>query len=78
MLDGIKKEPLYEEERFESHVLYKFEEEAPFDIIKEDDTWVIKGEKPEKLLRMTKFNSDESILRFSNKLKLWKTIPTFL
>lgn len=69
MLDGIKKEPLYEEERFESHVLYKFEEEAPFDIIKEDDTWVIKGEKPEKLLRMTKFNSDESILRFSNKLK---------
>ena len=69
MLDGIKKEPLYEEEKFESHVLYKFEEEELFHIIKEDDTWVIKGEKPEKLLRMTKFNSDESILRFSNKLK---------
>jgi len=69
MLDGIKKEPLYEEEKFESHVLYKFEEEEPFHIIKENDTWVIKGEKPEKLLRMTKFNSDESILRFSNKLK---------
>lgn len=69
MLDGIKKEPLYEEEKFESHVLYKFEAEEPFHIIKEDDTWVIKGERPEKLLRMTKFNSDESILRFSNKLK---------
>jgi len=69
MLDGIKKEPLYEEEKFESHVLYKFEAEEPFHIIKEDDTWVIKGEKPEKLLRMTKFNSDESVLRFSNKLK---------
>jgi len=69
MLDGIKKEPLYEEEKFESHVLYKFEAEDPFHIIKEDDVWVVKGEKPEKLLRMTKFNSDESVLRFSNKLK---------
>ena len=69
MLDNIKKEPLYEEEKFESHVLYKFEQEEVFRISKEDDTWVIKGEKPEKLLRMTKFNSDESILRFANKLK---------
>ncbi|MBE6151787.1 MAG: GTPase ObgE [Firmicutes bacterium] len=69
MLDGIKKEPLYEEQEFESHVLYKFEAEEPFSIIKEDDTWVIKGEQPEKMLRMTKFNSDESVLRFSNKLK---------
>ena len=69
MLDGIKKEPLYEEQEFESHVLYKFEAEEPFNIIKEDDTWVIKGEQPEKMLRMTKFNSDESVLRFSNKLK---------
>ena len=69
MLDTIKKEPLYEEEKFESHVLYKFEAEEPFDIVREDYTWVIKGSKPEKLFRMTKFNSDESVMRFSNKLK---------
>ncbi len=69
MLDGIKKEPLYTEEKFESHVLYKFEEEEPFTITREDDTWVIRGEKIEKLFRMTKFNSDEAVLRFSNKLK---------
>ena len=69
MLDTIKKEPLYTEEKFESHVLYKFEAEEPFDIVKEDDTWVIKGSKPEKLFRMTKFNSDESVMRFSNKLR---------
>ncbi len=69
MLDTIEKQPLYEEEKFESHVLYKFKEEEPFTITYEDDTWVIKGEKPEKLFRMTKFNSDESVLRFSNKLK---------
>ncbi len=69
MLDKIEKQPLYEEEKFESHVLYKFKEEEPFTIINEDNTWVIKGEKPEKLFRMTKFNSDESVLRFSNKLR---------
>ena len=69
MLDGIKKEPLYTEEKFESHVLYKFEAEEPFTITREDDTWVIRGEKVEKLFRMTKFNSDEAVLRFSNKLK---------
>lgn len=69
MLDKIEKQPLYEEEKFESHVLYKFKEEEPFTITYEDDTWVIKGERPEKLFRMTKFNSDESVLRFSNKLR---------
>ena len=69
MLDTIEKQPLYEEEKFESHVLYKFKEEEPFTITYEDDTWVIKGDKPEKLFRMTKFNSDESVLRFSNKLR---------
>ncbi len=68
-LDTITKQPLYEEEKFESHVLYKFEEKEPFTITKERDTWVIKGEQVEKLLRMTRFNSDEAILRFSNKLK---------
>ena len=69
MLDTIEKQPLYEEEKFESHVLYKFKEEEPFTITKESDTWIVKGEKPEKLFRMTKFNSDESVLRFSNKLR---------
>ena len=69
MLDKIKKEPLYEEEKFESHVLYKFKEEKPFTIIRDNDTWVIKGEKVEKLLKMTKFNTDEAANRFANKLR---------
>lgn len=69
MLDKIEKQPLYEEEKFESHVLYKFQEEVPFTITRDNDTWVIRGDKPEKIFRMTKFNSDESILRFSNKLR---------
>ncbi len=69
ILDEINKEPLYTEDKFESYVLYKYEEEEPFKIHKENDTWVITGEKPEKILKMTKFNTDESVLRFANKLK---------
>ena len=69
MLDTIKKEPLYEEEKFESHVLYKFRQEKPFTVIKEGDVYVVKGDKIEKLLKMTWFASDEAYLRFSNKMK---------
>ena len=69
MLDKIKKEPLYEEEKFESHVLYKFKEEKPFTIVREGNAWIVKGEKIEKLLKMTKFNTDESANRFANKLR---------
>lgn len=69
LLDEIKSAPLYDEEKFESHILYKFEEEKPFEITKEGDTWVITGEKVEKILKMTKFQTDESILRFANKLR---------
>ncbi len=69
ILDEIKKEPLYEEEKFESHILYKFEEEKPFEINREGNTWVISGEKVEKILKMTKFQTEESIIRFASKLR---------
>jgi len=69
MLDKIKKQPLYEETKFESHVLYKFKEEKPFTINKENNVWVIRGNQIEKLLKMTKFNTDESATRFANKLR---------
>ena len=36
---------------------------------KDNDVWVIKGDKVEKLLRMTKFQTDESVRRFSNQLR---------
>ncbi len=68
-LENIKKESLFEEEKFESHVLYKFQEEKPFTITKEGNVWVIRGEKVEKLLKMTKFNTDEASNRFANKLR---------
>ena len=70
MLETIEKQPLYEEEKFESHILYKFKEEKPFTITHEgSNVWVVRGDQIEKLLKMTKFSSDEAVLRFTNKLR---------
>lgn len=68
LLDKIKQVPLEEDEDFENYVLYKYKKEEPFEIVKEKDAFVIKGKEIEKLFRMTKFNSDEAILRFAKKL----------
>ena len=69
MLDEIPKSSLYNDEKFESHVIYKFKEEKPYKITKENDTWVISGKEIEKLLIMSRLDTDEAILRFSNKLR---------
>lgn len=69
ILEDIPKQPLYEEEKFESHVLYQFKREKPFTIYNENGTWVVRGEKIEKLLRMTKFQTNEAAERFAMKLR---------
>lgn len=69
MLDHIEKQPLYEEEKFESHILYKFKKEKPYTITKDKDVWVIRGDEVEKLLRMTKFSTDDAFKRFAGKLR---------
>ncbi len=69
LLDTIQSEDLYEQEAFESHVLYTFKEEAPYTITKEDDEFVISGAGIEKLLKMTKFTTEEGRMRFANKLR---------
>ena len=59
-----------EEDDFESHVLYKFSKEEPYIITKEaDDLWNISGKEIEKLFKMTKFSSEEAMLRFAKKLR---------
>jgi len=67
-LDTIKKQPLFDTKE-ESHVVYKYEEEKPFKVFREKDGFRVKGDKIEKLLRMTWFASDETYRRFSNQLK---------
>ncbi|MBR4351346.1 MAG: GTPase ObgE [Bacilli bacterium] len=68
ILDTIDKEELYEDEVFESHILYKFKEEKPFEIVRDGNAFVIKSDQIEKLFKMTKF-TDEGVRRFSNKLR---------
>lgn len=68
-LDTIEKQPLYEEQQFESHILYQFKSEKPFTVTKDNDAWVIRGKDVEKLLRMTRFTTDEAAARFANKLR---------
>ena len=70
MLDKIEKQPLYEDELFESHVLYKFKQEQPFTVTKESDhVFVVRGQEIERIYKMTWFVTDEAFLRFSNKLR---------
>ncbi len=61
---------LFEKDQMESHVLYQFQKEEPYTITREDNgTWVIAGEKLEKLFRMTKFTTEEGINRFTRRLR---------
>lgn len=68
-LDEINNENIYNENEFESHMVFKFKEEKPYTIERDDDVWVIKGDEIEKLFNMTRFNEDEAVLRFARKLR---------
>ena len=68
MLDEIPVTALYEDDKFESHVLYKFKKDEPYTITKEDDCWVIRGDEIAKIFKMTKF-TDEGLARFSKKIR---------
>ena len=67
LLDEIKEEPLVEDNTVD-YVLFKYKKEKPFTITKENDVYIVKGDQIEKLFRMTKFTTEEGILRFAKKL----------
>lgn len=69
ILDKTEAKPLYEEDKIESHILYKFKKEKPFTIDNINNEWYIKGLQVEKILKMTKFTSTTAAYRFANKLK---------
>ena len=70
LLDNAQLEPIYEDTKYESHVIYKFKNEKPYTITRRDDgTWVIRGDEIEKLLLMTKLYEDEAVDRFARKLR---------
>lgn len=69
MTSEIEEQELFEDNNYETHVLYKFKEELPFTITKVKDVWVIKGDKVERLLKMTNFNGEEAYVQFAKKLR---------
>ena len=71
LLDKTSEFLLYEESDMEDEAYYGFDEEAPaFEISRDDDaTWVLSGDKLEKLFTMTNFDRDESIMKFSRQLR---------
>ena len=70
ILETIPDEEVYQKNEFEDYVLYEFKHQKPYKIERiNSNTWVLSGKELEKLLKMTRFNSDESALRFARKLK---------
>ena len=69
-LDTIEEEPLYDDTKYEGHVVYKYENKLPFTITRKDNgNWVIHGDEIEKLFMMTKFHEDQSVDRFARKIR---------
>lgn len=60
-----------EDELAQEEVYYGFDEEQkPFEISRDDDaTWVLSGEKLEKLFVMTNLERDEAIMKFARQLR---------
>ena len=73
LLDKTPEFLLYDEAEFqdEKEVYYGFQDdEAAFDISRDDDaTWVLSGEKLERLFVMTNMDRDESIMKFARQLR---------
>ena len=70
MVEELDEVVLYENEGAkESHILFKFNPEAPFTITRKGNVWELHGKEIENLFYMTRFNEDESIERFGRKLR---------
>ncbi len=68
-LKTMTTEDIYNENDYESHIIYRFKNEKPYTIIKEDNTWIIKGKEIERLFAMTRFTEEEGVKRLTRKLK---------
>jgi GTPase len=72
LLETTPEFPLHEtEEPAVQRVVYTLEKEAPaFTITRDSDgTFIVSGEKIEKLFKMTDFSRDESVRRFARQLR---------
>ncbi|MBQ1380265.1 MAG: GTPase ObgE, partial [Erysipelotrichaceae bacterium] len=73
MLKELPQFPLYDPNKADKKVVYKYEEPEQFKIFNEGNgVWRVEGEKIERLFRNTNFKDDDSILRFSRALSRMK------
>jgi GTP-binding protein len=74
LLDRVEKEeadnPVTEQEFFAGRVVYRAEEEKPaFTIRRENEVYVVEGERIEQLFRRTNFAYHDSVMRFAHILR---------
>lgn len=69
LVESLEEVKLYENLDVESHILYKFNQEKPFTITRDNNVWVLSGREVETLFHMTRFNEIESVERFGRKLR---------
>ena len=68
LVKEIDNPDIFAKDDYEDYLLFEYKEEKPFTITKEDNIWIIKSAKIEKLLRMTKFNEPDGVHRFGRIL----------
>ena len=68
LVENTAEPDIFAKSDYEDYLLFKYKEEKPFEIAKDGDVWVIKSEKVEKLLKMTKFNEPDGVHRFGRIL----------
>ena len=73
MLEKLEKESEQEHDQtLPYHKVYQLKETEPlFTIRRENDVYIVEGEKVERMMRMTNFAYHESVLRFGQKMKQW-------
>lgn len=74
LLDQVEQEqaeePVAEEQFSTERKVYKSEaEEATFTIRRENEVYVVEGERIERLMQMTNFNYHDSVIRFAHTMK---------
>lgn len=72
LLDKTDEFLLYDESDYqEEEAYYGFNPDEPdFDISRDDDaSWILSGDKLEKLFTMTNFDRDESVMKFARQLR---------
>ncbi len=69
LLKEVDNENIYQEDEYEKTIVYRFKNEKPYTISKEDGIWVIRGKQIETLFKMTRWDEEEAVIRFQRKLK---------